>query len=216
MSRKIWGVDSSVPVNENLYTCVKNNFGQPQFWGRYLTTTPNVATGLSKEEIAFIRNKGIKILPIYNVFRESVGYGKGQQVARNAVFHARRLGIPKNTVIMANVEHFFNVDAAWIRGYVETLYPTGYRPGFYHDPTKGEFANAYCEAVREYSQVATQSILWSAQPEPGPSKEKNAPRFNPATPNCKANVWLWQYGRDAPKCPIDTNLGDRRLLNVLF
>lgn len=216
MARKIWGVDSSAPVNEKLYECVTSNFGQPQFWGRYLTTTPNVSTGLTKEEISFIQSKGIKILPIYNVFREATGYGKGQQIARNAVFHARRLSIPKNTLIIANVEHFFRVDGEWIRGFVESLYPTGYRPGFYHDPTKGEFADAYCEAVKENNQVAAQSILWSAEPEPGVTKERNAPRFNPATPNCKANVWLWQYGRDAQKCPIDTNLGDRKLLNVLF
>jgi len=212
----VWGVDSSSPVNEKLYECVKSNFGQPQFWGRYLTDIPNVSTGLSKEEIVFIRGKGIKVLPIYNVFQEAIGYGKGQQIARNAVFHARRLGIPKNILIIANVEHFFNVDAEWIKGYVDSIFPTGYRPGFYHDPNKGSFANAYCEAVKKNNQVAVQSILWSAEPNPGVTKERNAPRFNPASPKCKGNVWIWQYGRGAKECPIDTNLGEWKLLNLLY
>ncbi|MCH1623965.1 glycoside hydrolase domain-containing protein [Ferdinandcohnia quinoae] len=216
MPRYVWGVDSAAVVNEDLYTCVKNNFGNPRFWGRYLTAIPNVSEGLTKEEIAFIRNKGIKVLPIYNVFSEAIGYSRGQIAARNAVFNARRLGIPNNTAIFANVEHFFEVDEGWLRGWVESMYPTGFRSGIYNDPVKGGFSNAYCEAVKKNNQIATQAILWSAEPEPGVTKERNAPKFKPATPNCKANVWVWQYGRDSKQCPIDTNLADQRLLAYLY
>lgn len=216
MVKKLWGVDSSSPVNEELYNCVKSQFGNPQFWGRYLADVPNVSTGLTKDEIRFIHNKGVKILPIYNVFREAEGYFRGQLVARNAVYHARRLGIPKNVALVANVEHFFKVDDDWIRGYVESLFPSGYRPAFYHDPTRGSFAAAYCEAVKQNNQVAVQTILWSAEPHPGPTKERNSPRFNPASPNCKSNVWIWQYGRNAEQCPIDTNLADRRMMSYFY
>mgnify|MGYP005839672859 CR=1 FL=1 len=216
MARKVWGVDSAAPVTNNLYTCVKNNFGSPKYWGRYLTDIPNVSSGLTKEEIALIRDKGMKVLPIYNVFSEAIGYQKGQIAARNAVFNARRLGIPNNIVLFANVEKFFEVDEAWIRGWVESLYPTGYRPGIYHDPVEGGFASAYCEAVKNNNEVAVQAILWSAKPETGISSERKAPAFKPASPNCKANVWVWQYGRDAKTCPIDTNLADQRLLNILY
>jgi hypothetical protein len=216
MTRKLWGVDSAVKVTESLYSCVSSNFGSPKYWGRYLTDVPNVSDGLTKEEIKFIRTKGIKILPIYNVFRSAVGYEKGQITARNAVFHARRLDIPTETVLFANVENFFEVDSAWIRGWVESLYPSGYRPGIYHDPVKGEFSAAYCNAVKEDNNIATQTILWSAEPEPGVTKERNAPRYRPSNPSCQGNVWLWQYGRDSEKCSIDTNLADERILKYLY
>jgi hypothetical protein len=157
LARKVWGVDSANPVDQELFDCVKNQFGLPKYWGRYLTEIKNVSSGLTKNEIRFIRSKDIKILPIYNVFSEAFGYEKGQLAARNAVFHARRLGIPTNIVLIANVEQFFQVDSAWIRGWVETLYPTGYRSGFYHDPIKGQFSQAYCQAVQENNEVAVQS-----------------------------------------------------------
>ncbi|WP_226666056.1 glycoside hydrolase domain-containing protein [Metabacillus litoralis] len=216
MARKIWGVDSANPVDKEFFECVKKKYGVPKYWGRYLTEIPNVSRGLTKSEIGFLRSKDIKILPIYNVIREAIGYEEAQLAARNAVFHARRLGIPTNTIIFANVEKFFNVDSSWIRGWVETFIPSGYKAGFYNDSVEGDFAEAYCEAVKENSEVAVQTILWSAAPELGATSERKAPKFKPASPDCKANVWLWQYGRDAKHCPIDTNLADERVLNYLY
>jgi hypothetical protein len=216
MVRKVWGVDSAAPVTEELFQCVRSTFGYPKFWGRYLTDVADVSTGLTKNEIAYIRGLGIKILPVYNVITEAVGYFRGQVAARNAVYHARRLGIPENNAIFVNIEKFFNVDEAWIRGWVESLYPSGYRPGIYHDPVSGDFSAAYCEAVKNNNQVAVQSILWSAKPLAGISSERDAPQFKPAMPDCKGNVWVWQYGRDAKECPIDTNLADQKVLSFLY
>lgn len=216
MARKAWGVDSAAAVSADLYFCVKNYFGSPKYWGRYLTDVPNVSDGLTKQEIDFIRGKGIKLLPIYNVITEATGYSKGQVAAGNAVFNARRLGISKNTVLFANVERFFEADEAWIRGWVDAIFPTGYRPGIYNDPVVGPFAEAFCEAAQNNPKVAEQTILWSAKPETGISRERNAPVYKPVSPGCKSNVWVWQYGRDAQKCPIDTNLADARLLAYLY
>ncbi|WP_307337550.1 glycoside hydrolase domain-containing protein [Metabacillus malikii] len=216
MARKIWGVDSANPVDQELYERVKNQLGLPKYWGRYLTGKTKVSTGLTREEIQFIRNKGVKVLPIYNVMTETIGYEEAQVAARNAIFHARRLGIPKNTMLFANIENDYQVDVNWIKGWVETINPSGYRCGFFHDPVKGEFTKAYSQAVKEDNEVANQSVLWSADPETGASSERKAPRFKPTKPNCKANVWIWKYGRDAKKCPIDTNLADERVLTYLF
>lgn len=216
LARKIWGVDSTDPVDQELFSYVRSQFGLPKYWGRNLTEIPNVSSGLTKEEIRFLRKKGIKVLPIYNVITEAVGYDQAQIAVRNAVFHARRLGFPKETILFANIENCLNVNSLWIRGWVETLIPTGYRSGLYHDPINGDFAKAYCQAVKENNEVAIQVILWSAESENGATSERKAPRFNPVTPNCRANVWLWQYGRNANQCPIDTNLADERLLNFLY
>jgi hypothetical protein len=216
MARTVWGVDSAATVTDQSFYCVKNELGYPKFWGRYLVEVPNVSDGLTAQEIARLHSYGIKILPIYNAFRQATGYANGQVVARNAVFHARRLGFPKNKMLFANIEDFFAVDEAWIRAWVETLQPTGYRPGFYADPSKGDFSAAYCEAVQKNNQVAVQSVIWSSAPRPGTTSEQKAPKYSPASPNCKANVWAWQYGRDAEACPVDTNLADRRLLDFLY
>ncbi|WP_458414092.1 glycoside hydrolase domain-containing protein [Schinkia sp. CFF1] len=215
MPKYIWGVDSAQKVTPELYDCVISHFSYPNYWGRYLSTVPNVSEGLTAEEIQFLRAKGVKILPIYNDFSASTGYREGQVSARNAIFQARRLGLPKGTPIIANVERFFAVDDTWIRAWVETFLPSGYVSGFYFDPTEGPFNTEFCQAVQQNSQLKSQAILWSAEPSPGVSNNKKAPKFNPKKVACDSTVWAWQYGRETTTCLVDTNLIDNRLFNKL-
>ncbi|MFC5463443.1 glycoside hydrolase domain-containing protein [Lederbergia graminis] len=216
MPNYVWGVDSASNVTAELLDCVTTNFGRPVFWGRYLTRVEGASEGLSPQEINFLRDKGIKIMPIYNVFTSATGYQKGKEAAYNAVHHANNLGFPKGTAIFANVERFFEVDHHWIKGWVDALYTSGYKTGIYHDPVTGGFNQAYCQAARESNRVKVQTILWSAEPETGATKATNAPAFNPQKPDCEGNVWLWQYGRDVKECPIDTNLADERVLQMMW
>ncbi|WP_309144665.1 glycoside hydrolase domain-containing protein [Bacillus sp. EB600] len=104
------------------YYGVQNNFGAPDFWGRYLSTVPNASDGLTKVELQYLRSKGIIVVPIFNNFKSSVGDQAGNVAARNAIYNANRLGIRKGTVLFANVERFFEVDANWLIGWVETFY----------------------------------------------------------------------------------------------
>ncbi|WP_407936253.1 glycoside hydrolase family 25 domain-containing protein [Litchfieldia alkalitelluris] len=57
MPRYVWGVDSAAAVTENLFSCVKTNYGTPKYWGRYLKGVPNVSDGLTREEISFLHGK---------------------------------------------------------------------------------------------------------------------------------------------------------------
>lgn len=216
MNDVIWGVDSAAKATEELYRCVTLNFGIPDVWGRYLNTIENVSEGLTKEEISFLKGKGVKILPIYNNFREAVGRQAGRVSAQNAIFNAQRLGIPKDVFIFANVERFFDVDANWIIGWAEMFYESSYRPGIYHDPTEGPFSQAFCEALETSKVVKEQIVLWSAEPEVGATKKADFPAFKPTTPQCGGNVWAWQYGRDAKACPVDTILVQKRLYGHLY
>ncbi|OLO35910.1 hypothetical protein BTR23_16325 [Alkalihalophilus pseudofirmus] len=217
MARSIWGVDSAAAVTPALYDCVIENFGKPEFWGRYLNTIPNVSDGLTVEEINRLRGNGVRVMPIYNDFAEAVGYRAGEIAAANAIFHARRLGFPTGVRVFANIENFFDVDEAWIRAWVDAFYPSGYKPGFYKDPLEGSFSEEYCAAIANSERVKVQSVLWSAEPEPGVTTKQNRPqRFTPAKPPCDTNVWAWQYGRDADVCPIDTVLSDRRLYDDMW
>ncbi len=215
MSPVMWGVDSAAVVDAKLLACVKRHFGSPDFWGRYLSTVQGASEGLTVTEINFLKNNGIKLMPIYNNFRTAVGHRQGAVAATNAIFYARRLGIRNGTVLFANIEKFFDCDAAWLIGWVETIYGSGYRPGFYHDPVTGSFNAAYCQAVQQSSLVKNQSIIWSAEPEPGVSSKRNAPKFRPKKPDCPANVWGWQYGRNSATCPIDTVLAEQKLFHLL-
>ncbi|WP_368503291.1 glycoside hydrolase domain-containing protein [Alkalihalophilus sp. As8PL] len=210
-----WGVDSAAAVTQELYECVTSSYGQPDFWGRYLTTIENVSEGLTPEEIRYIRDQGMKIMPIYNNFSEAVGERAGGVAARNAIFQARRLGIGEGSFVFANIENFFNVDAAWITAWVDAFYTSPYRPGFYGDPVEGAFNAAYCEAAAANENVTQQAVIFSAEPEPGTSPKNRIPRYNPARPDCDANVWAWQYGRDSEVCPIDTVLMETRLYEAL-
>lgn len=211
----IWGVDSAASVDTNLHKCVLR-LGNPVFWGRYLSRVEGVSEGLTKSEISFIRSKGIKISPIYNDFRSATGSQNGRVAARNAIYHAKKLSIPTNVVLFANIEDQFEVDADWILAWKDTIYPSGYRPGLYANPTKGDFGKAYCEAVSRDKQVGVQTLLWSSWPRPGTSGRSAAPKYKPNLPKCSSNTWSWQYGRDAKACPVDTNLADSRLLNYLY
>ncbi|KGX87234.1 glycoside hydrolase domain-containing protein [Pontibacillus litoralis] len=212
----IWGVDSAQAVTKELYNCVLNHYGKPKYWGRYLTTVPNASEGLTPQEIDLLQNSGTKVMAIYNNFKEATGYRKGRVTAQNAAFHANRLKFPQGNILFANVEKFFDVDEEWIRGYVDAMYNTNYKPGFYNDPVNGPFQKAYCDALAKDNRVGTQAVLWSAEPETGVTKARKAPKFNPQKPNCKANVWGWQYGRDAEACPIDTNVINNRLYEMLW
>jgi hypothetical protein len=212
-----WGVDSAARVTEPFFQCVTQSFGYPVFWGRYLTTVPNVSDSLTNEEIKLIRDRGVSIWVLYNNFRDAISYRNGQVAASNAIFHARRLGVPTGKMISANLEH--QIDEAWIRAWVDTFYPSGYIPGLYGDPTEGEFSSAYCLAVQNDPKVAEQAIIWSNRPRPGVTKRVNAPNtFSPSEPPCQNNTWGWQYGWDDPTCeiPIDTNLAESRVRQYLW
>ncbi|WP_233143948.1 glycoside hydrolase domain-containing protein [Lottiidibacillus patelloidae] len=214
--RALWGVDSAVKVDEKLYNCVTSKYGKPKFWGRYLTRKEGVNDGLSKEELLFLHIRGIRIIPIYNDFSSAVGYRSGQVAARNAIFHASRLKFPKDTVVFANIENFFEVNDSWISAWVDVFFESGYLPGFYHDPLKGDFNKAYCAAVKNNARVKKYSILWSAEPREEASNEIDAPLFQPKKPSCVANVLGWQYGREAQGCPIETNLILFKLYQLLW
>ncbi|WP_243299461.1 glycoside hydrolase domain-containing protein [Bacillus litorisediminis] len=216
MSPLNWGVDSAAIADEELLSCVKNNYGMPDFWGRYLSTVPGASEGLTTNEINFLKSNGIKIMPIYNNFRNTVGKQQGIVAARNAIYRAKRLGIKDGTVLFANIERFFEVDANWLIGWVETMFSSTYRPGYYHDPVQGNFNEAYCQAVAQSELVKNQSILWSAEPQTGVSSKTKIPRFRPQKPDCYATVWAWQYGRNSTECPIDTVLADQKLYNLMY
>jgi hypothetical protein len=200
-----WGVDSSAAATTGeFYTSIVDKFGKtPEFWGRYLTKVPNRPwiDGLTVNEVTFLHGKGIKILPIYNKFGkgDTRTYDQGKKIAREAIQSAEVLGVPKGIYLFANVEHNFVVTEAWIRGWVDAFASSKYKPGIYHDPSRGNFSGAYCEATKKMDKsMLAQLVLWSRYPQPATTNPTYFPSsFKPAGPaGCKSHVQAWQYGVD--------------------
>lgn len=216
VTRYEWGVDSARHASEGLLQCILDNFGFPRYWGRYLLRVVNFSEGLTDEEIAFLRGNGIKLLPIYNGFKEALGYEQGIFAATDAVFQAQRLGIPQGVPLFADIEPFFPINAAWIEGWTEQIYLSGYKSGLYNAPLIGAFSDAFCTAVERNQAIRMLTILWSAQPEAPVSGSDNPPAYTPASPECGGTVGIWQYSRDLPECHIDTNLATSRFVEMLW
>jgi hypothetical protein len=212
----VWGVDTASSVDQAFLQCVKDNYGAPTVFGRYLETKGDVSIGLSKEEVNLLHQQGIKILPIFNHFKEAIGYDRGVAEAKEAIAYAQKIGIPKGVVIFADIEPTYPVDEAFIRGWVETLSSSPYKPGIYGVFTPGsKLSAAFQAAASKNKNIQGQTILWSSNPDPGVSAKNKAPAFQPGAPK-NIKISIWQYGIDGEACNIDTNLIQSTVLDKLW
>src|SRR5207247_2124335 len=108
-SRILWGVDSCKaftgdPSGSELFSSISGSLGQPDFWGRYLTST--VCPGLSWPEIYLAAKAHMGILPIYNDYNCSSvsGYDTGMGYAQVVTAVAAHDGVPQGRVIAIDIE----------------------------------------------------------------------------------------------------------------
>jgi hypothetical protein len=212
----LWGVDTASKLDQAFLQCVIDNYGTPSVFGRYLETKEGVSTGLTPDEVELLHQQGIKIIPIYNHFTNATVYENGAQEAQEAIAYAQQIGIPEGKAIFADIEPTYPVDEAFIRGWVDTLLGSPYKPGIY-----GVFTNdstltaAYQAAITVNQNVQTQTIIWSSNPDLGVTPQVNAPEFQPGAP-ANVPVSIWQYGIDGEACNIDTNLIQSTILDFLW
>lgn len=204
--KTIWGVDSASKTTNEMYKCVKENYGEPYFWGRYLGNNGDVSTGLTKKEVKFLHDKKVKVLLIYNQFSNTTTKKRGIKEAETAIKMAKDINAPKGTVIFADIEPKYPVDSTFIKGWFDTIEKSDYHPGIYGIFDKDrKLYSQFNKATQENKQINDQLILWTAAPNKGISSGKKAPKFNPSGPK-ESLLYGWQYGIDAKKCNIDTNL----------
>ncbi|WP_257391435.1 glycoside hydrolase domain-containing protein [Cytobacillus gottheilii] len=212
----VWGVDSASLTTNDLLSCVRENFGDPAIWGRYLGEKEGVSAGLTSEEVQLLQNEGIEILVIWNHFTDATGYENGQNEARQAIEEAQQLGIPEGVAIFADIEPNYPVDAEFIQGFYEGMSESSYVPGVYgvFDSEQALFTE-YTAAAENNAELQNDLILWTASPQEGITTEENAPAYNPEAPEGSL-VYGWQYGLDAQTCNIDTNLFRGELSDYLW
>ncbi|KHF40008.1 hypothetical protein LQ50_12020 [Halalkalibacter okhensis] len=212
----VWGVDSASITTENMLACVRNNFGDPEIWGRYLGTNEGASYGLTAEEVDLLHSENIQILVIYNHFNDGTGYEHGQDHANAALEMARDFGIPEGVALFANVEPIYPIDSAFIQGWHDIVSDSEYSSGIYgiFDPSE-ELYTAFEAAADADPSILEEMYVWTAAPNEGITNEENAPAYNPSYPD-GAVIGGWQYGLDAEACNIDTNIFDGNVLDVLW
>ncbi len=216
MPEYVWGVDSASIVEEDFYACIRDNFGEPAAFGRYLGTKEGVSFGLSSEEVAFLHERDIKIIPIYNHFTDARGYENAVAEAEVAIAYAQEIGIPEGVYIYADIEPSYPVDSAFLLGWYETIKASSYNVGYYGIFAPGEnLSAAYEEFLTNIEDPSGISIWHSSSPYIGVTSKQNAPEFQPEVPEF-VPVQIWQYGIDAETCNIDTNLIQSSLLDSLW
>ncbi|MEH7388318.1 glycoside hydrolase domain-containing protein [Bacillus sp. JJ1521] len=212
----VWGIDSASETTKDFYACVKENFGDPVVFGRYLGEREGISVGLTPEQVKIMHAEGDFILPIYNHFDNATGYDNGVAQAKEAIKLARDVGIPEGVAIFADIEPDYPVDSEFIKGWFETIVSSNYKSGIYgvFDAEQALF-KAYQEAGKSNRAILEQNYIWTAVPSVGITTEAKAPEFNPSAPEGSL-AWGWQFGLDAETCNIDTNLFKRELVDVLW
>jgi hypothetical protein len=212
-----WGIDTASIITESFYNCVEKNYGAPAVVGRYLETKEDVSFGLTKDEVSFLHDKGVKLLLIYNHFTEAIGHKNGVAEAKTAISFAQELGVTNGVYLFADIEPTYPVDAEFIRGWVETLSPSPYQPGIYGIFEKdSKLSKAYLGAISINSNIKSKTAIWGSQnPLEGITRKEDAPAFKPKAPEF-VEVLIWQYGIDGEDCNIDTNLIRSEIMEDLW
>ncbi|PWW31775.1 uncharacterized protein DUF1906 [Cytobacillus oceanisediminis] len=212
----VWGVDSASLTTSDLLSCVRENFGSPKVWGRYLGEKDGVSAGITPEEAELLHSNDIKILVIWNRFSNATGLENGQNEARAAIKLAEELRIPEGVAIFADIEPSYPVDSAFIEGWFQGIEDSPYRSGIYgiFEPERA-LTQAFEEAGNSNSALLENTYVWSAVPNVGITTEKQAPGYKPQAPE-NALIAGWQYGIDAQACNIDTNLFNGEIIKVLW
>ncbi len=215
-TENVWGVDSASLTTEDMLACVRENFGDPNVWGRYLGDNEDVSFGITEDEVDLLHSNDIEILVIWNHFTDATGYDKGESEAEAAIEMARDLAIPEDVALFANVEPIYPINSEFILGWHETIMDSEYSSGIYgiFDPNEELYA-AFEAAAEENSDLLDNMYIWTAAPNEGITTEENAPDYNPEYPD-EALIGGWQYGIDAETCNIDTNIFDGNVLDVLW
>ncbi|GAA0341516.1 DUF1906 domain-containing protein [Bacillus carboniphilus] len=211
-----WGVDSASITNSEMFACVRENFGEPAVWGRYLGDKEGVSFGLTENEAQLLHAEGTSILLIYNHFTDARGYDHGMQQGNQAIEYAKNLGAPAGVTIFADIEPNYPVNDAFIRGWHDALAESDYTPGIYgiFSPDR-ELTSAFLTASEANPNVKKNTNIWSAFPQVGITSQQNAPDFQGEGPD-GSRLYGWQYGIDAETCNIDTNLFKAEMFDFLW
>ena len=223
VSRLLFGVDSEFQANEVLqnhieqFEWVVRNKIYPNFCGRYLTGDHC----LTKEEIAYLHDKGCKIAAIYACKDAKKEEDQGVLLAKRIDARAFELGIPEGTAVFLEIGENEAVSRDFMRGFAKALTTKGYTPGFRaNTDAKFSFDREFSRGVQSDRDVFQKCLIWAIAPT---VKEYDGittshlihpDRWQPYAPSgmTRNEIAVWQYGTGCH--PIETDMGQVITFNL--
>jgi hypothetical protein len=201
-------VDTASTTSPAFIGQVTAAYGAPQFVGRYLVF--GGGTPLSQSEATSLVSQNLPILLLASPGNSDLtSASTAVTEANTAIARAAALGVPHGTALFRDIENNYQVNAAYITAWHDTIAASGYVPGFYENPLPGSsgFSNAYCAAVAGQPSVGTGSVLYSDQPELSGYTfvRSQMPAYAPSTPPCANTTIAWQYKESASAVNVDVD-----------
>jgi len=216
-----WGVDSTThadnvgptyPPGQKFFDLVTTQAGgnQPEFWGRYIGSTPHTEYNLTLGEVQYLSSRNCKILLIYNGHTNlSVSStSDGQIAATNAITSARQVAAPEDGTVWlyCDIEPGQSPTRAFFTAWFLTIQSTsGYGAGVY-GTTSPAFNTEYCAAYN--SAAIPPEYLYNTQPR-HTGCDMTYRVFNPTIPACNPPtnpptvIQQYDIGPTIYGCPVN-------------
>ncbi len=223
VTRLLFGVDSKTQANDLLqnnideFEWVVRNKIYPNFFGRYI----NEENCLTKEEIAFLHDKGCKIAAIYTDNTPKETEEQGAILAKKIDIRALELGVPAGSAIFLEIGEEETVTTDFMKGFVKSLLVEGFTPGFKtNTDAKFAFDREFSRGMQTDKDVFTKSLIWAVAPTVKEYNEMTTTHlihpdnWVPFAPSgiTRSEIAIWQYGRDCH--PIEDDAGRMTTFNL--
>ncbi len=199
-----YGVNSITPSNKllkngyTLYDWVKRQKCFPKFWGRTI-----LGDGcITKEEIAFLREKDCKILLVIRDFTEkTVSSANGTEDAMRAVEAAKELGVPQNEgiALFAEIKPEWSINNSWIISFSRTVAANGYVPGFIGNTDSSKNFNFDRQCSHFVEATKNVDCFGAVFMATEPKSEEMPKEWAPFCPSAlePEDIHLWSCGKTA-------------------
>lgn len=223
VDRLFFGVDSKIQANDLLqnniqqFEWVVRNKIHPNFYARYITGEDC----LTKEEIAFIHDKGCKVAAIYSSSDPKRTEEQGAILAKKVDARGLELGIPQDAAIFLEIEEDEIATTDFMRGFAKGLMMAGYTPGFKaNTDAKFAFDREFSRGMQNHKDVFKKCLIWAVAPT---VKEYDGittthlihpDNWLPYAPSAinRSQIAIWQYGKDCH--PIEDDMGKLTTFNL--
>lgn len=223
----LFGVDSKFRADDllqnniDLFEWVTRNKVFPLFWGRNI----DGENSLTKEEIAYIHDKGSKIVAMIGSLCEKKTESDGIEMAKYAIHSARHLDMPIGSAIFMEVDESESISHRFIRGYAETMLGKGYTPGLKaSSDAHYSFGRAFSRGMQHNSKYAFEKcLIWATSPTLAEyngittSHLVHPDNWRPFAPSsiARSDIAIWQYGVNCHSIYDDSNVKVAFNVNIL-
>lgn len=223
VERLLFGVHSTNVSNDmlqnnlDLFEWVKRNKIYPNFWGRNM----NGENSLTKKEVEFLHDKGIKIAPIYRSDDAKKTEEQGKLLAKKVGVIAMELQIPAGTGVFLEIAEKENAATKFMKGFAEGLMAEGFTPGFKaNTDSKYSFDREFSRGMQTDKEVFNKCLVWAVAPVLSEYEKMTTTHsihpdnWIPFAPSglSRKEIAVWQYGKDCH--PIENNKGDETAFHL--